>query len=525
MSERFRWLIRLIFCLVALASSAGCAAQESQLRAIDPSAVSVPPAQGLLALRIVSNNVRGAQNTGAAGGPLFFGSARLTLKSVPNGKTYKLDNKAGRSAGYALFLEPLPPGRYQVVEMTTQAGLYITGAPLDKQTAPFEIEADRITDLSALALIFAYATGTQGEFGIAQIVSMTPDDTTAALQSMNQDELKRLLAKPPLRPGTIVDPMTSMTVLMSGFDNASITAQAPMRDGQKIAFGRALGGISIWDPATQHWSSAGTGRSFPVRAVAFDTDGSLIVGMEAGLLLVQQRDGRYRRVAPPVPNAITLFIGRAATGEYLVVVEDRNTFVVASSPSLMPPAWTELRRIPIQRFMAPSTDTRLQFGLTREKLVVFSVTGGPGSEYTAHGFDLTTRAWDDVKITTSFGGLPRYTVFDGGTFATQNGGSVFNRAISWSDDWGRTWRNTRMESSHFFPTFRDKATIYVYSRSATGGTLSKSADGGATWTAMGPLPAGFTEMYVLPRPGYLLTASTSGFLYVSADDGKSWVMQ
>src|SRR5689334_12934525 len=75
---------------------ASCALQapESRLREADPTAVTVPPGQGLLVAHIAPGN-----SDEAAG---YLGAARIDLTSMPNDDRITIRSKSGRQANYVL---------------------------------------------------------------------------------------------------------------------------------------------------------------------------------------------------------------------------------------------------------------------------------------------------------------------------------------------------------------------------------------------------------------------------------------
>jgi hypothetical protein len=504
-----RWLGA--FCaLAAIAFALASCAPESALRAVDPTAVTVPQGQGLLVARVVFGTTTVPFSN--------LGRVTAQVRSVPDDHRTDMTSKSGRQASHAVFLEPLPPGRYRLVGMTADTGT--THAPLE--LAPFDIEAGRVTDLGGIALMFTAVGNTGATYRVAQMP--TPEDTDATLATMNAGEVQRLSRQPPLRPSLIASQINA-AIINDGLGGATITAGMPVRDGQRIAFGRTLGLVSLWEPTTQKWRNLWTGRSLPVQSIDLDGDGSPIVGMESGVLLAM-RQGKWTSITPPVPHAAVRFIGRAGNGEYLAMADDRNDFVVASSPSLQEPVWTELRRFPIDRNLNPGLDGSAQARLTKERLVVFHNPGGRFTSYTAHSFDLATRQWQAAAMEGYMNYAPRFDAFDGGTIVTI-GGTAITRALAWSDDWGSTWSRKPVAGFALYPAFRDTRTIYLRVGGLYGATsktfaLSKSEDGGASWVPMGDLPGECREIYALPKPGFLLAVTIAGNTYLSTDDGRSW---
>src|SRR5262245_13886119 len=97
-----------IFGAMASLTLGGCARSPAPQRARDPSSVTVPQGQGMIVARIASN---------VGSSPLFLQSTTLVLRSEPDGSTHRLQSKASPHSGSALFVSPLPPGKYQATEL------------------------------------------------------------------------------------------------------------------------------------------------------------------------------------------------------------------------------------------------------------------------------------------------------------------------------------------------------------------------------------------------------------------------
>jgi hypothetical protein len=496
---------------------AGCAMTQAQRAGLDPAKTVVPPGQGLVIARLVTNTTSA---------PIVLGNATLSVREVKGDKSYGygyvLENKAVPGATSALFFQALPPGHYQPIELVSGAGGITLTAPLEKLSKGFEVEADRVTDLGALVMVFESVGAFAGKYGMAHLAS--PDDSAAALKALPQDLSQRLTAQPPLRAGGSADSTANNLALREALSRASITSSSPLIEGKPMLFGRTLGLVSLWDPERQQWMHMHTGRSFAARATAISNDGTLLVGMDQGVMLARSGP-EWEVLPPPARNASILFIGQSVHGEYFVVAEDHSAFVVLSSETLAGP-WNELQRFAAGRFLNPSHNSRAQVALTPSRLAVIFSPGGT-SRAVLHTFDLATRQWESTELADT-----GYAIPADGQLVT-SGGTAFNPAMQWSTDWGKSFKRIPLENWSILPAFRDEQTIYVRRLEKMGlvsanesiTMLSRSRDGGATWEQMGELPKFMTQLYVMPRPGWLLATTMIGDLHVSSDDGRTWKRQ
>lgn len=500
--------------LVAAALLAGCAMPEAQRARLDPSNTQLAQGEGLLAARVVVN---------ISPSPLNLPAASMTVVPANGSATRSLINKAAAGGNTALFLEPLPPGRYRLSGLVSGMGNITIRAPLDKLLADFDVQAGRVTDLGAVVLAFTSAGFASGKYRVGSLAS--PQDTDAVLATLPADARERLLGEPPLRAANELDPRGNAGTLAIARALASITVQAGTGQGEPALFGRTLGMVSLWDPKREAWTTLDSGRSFSVRSVALARDGTLLAGMDEGVLAAHKA-GLWRTLPAPVPNASVLFVGQGAGGEYYALVESRTEFLVLSAPDPAGP-WAELRRLPMQRFLNPGHNSRAQAALAADRLALIYFPGGAASPE-MHTMVPATRQWD--KTVLAHDG-PFDILGDGAVVTTT--GTAFNRALQWSRDWGRTWVRTPLENWAQLPTFVDARTVYMsrldkigaFSAANTVMSLMKSQDGGATWTSMGELPKFSTRLYALPKPGWLLLSTQLGQLYSSSNDGKSWAPQ
>jgi len=202
-------------------------------------------------------------------------------------------------------------------------------APLHALAGEFDISADRVTDLGLIVMVFAnleretgFITAKTGRFVTAQEISER--DTAAVLSALPPEVRARLRTDDPLRPILQANADLNRRALAIAKAHAGIVSTSALVPGQPIAFGRMLGQILMWDPGTGRWRALDTGRNLNVLSVAFASDGSLLAGLEEGVVL-SSRGGEWRELAGPAGNGPVEFVGQARSVR----------------PGGAPPCWTK----------------------------------------------------------------------------------------------------------------------------------------------------------------------------------------
>jgi hypothetical protein len=473
----------------------GCAAAPR-----DPAKTEVAPGHGLLAARIVAHV------------PHLRIGLILTLRRLDRSGEVTLRSTHLPHARTAVFLEPLPPGRYRLDRVATFKG----NAPLSSLPGEFDISANRVTDLGLIVLVFASLEQEPGFFitktgRYVAVQERNARDTTAMLCALPPEVRARLRADEPLRPELQGNAQLNRRVLAAAKAHAGIVSQSALVPGQPVAFGRMLGQILAWDPGTEEGRAFDTGRSLNVLSVAFASDGSLLAGMEEGVVL-WHRGGEWRELARPGGNGPVEFVGQAPSGEYFALVRDPEGFRLLSARDPQS-AWSVARSFPVERAQA---------WLAAGKLVVIA---WPRDLAPAgiHVFDPATRQWSQRDGTID----DRYEVLhDGSIVATSRGYRALH--MRRSGGFGATeWRSTLMDETQN-ALFTDTTTVYRILLPQFGAErvqmIERSDDGGFTWARVGRVWRTGSGVWLsaLPKPRWLLSSSPVGELSVSRDDGASW---
>jgi hypothetical protein len=500
----------------ALALLAGCAMTDEQRAQLDPATTEVAPGQGLLAARVLIS-IRAS--------PLKSGYAILTL-SRPDGSRLSIRSKTTGRAEAAVFLEPLPPGRYELHEL----GDGQVWAPLKSLSGSFEVATGRVTDLGALVVVFSSIARRPGMFvsEVGRFVAAqasAPEDTAALLGSLPEHIRQPLLEREPLRPSIAEDPHVNGAALAYAKARAGIHSRSALVPGEPIAFGRALGQVGVWHPGTEALYALDTGRTLNVRSVAFARDGSLLAGMEEGVLMAF-RGGAWRTLPPPSGNAAIAFIGQADSGEYLVLAVGHRAARLLSQEGL-DAGWKLEREFPMGHHDAANA------ALGGGRLVVIVRDRSEGLP-AIHVLDLRTREWTSASPPAD-GALQ---VLRDGTLAATTREYMRGLRNFASRDFGQTWEALQTDKEGA-AVFFDARTVYLLwtekpafmqETVATTTWIERSRDGGRSWESVGslvrPFISGFslgaTGVYALPKPGWFLSSSATGELEVSPDEGSTW---
>jgi len=487
----------------AAAVLAGCAAPPR-----DPGKAEVAPGQGLLAARVTTQipdvPMRPHDRAGLVG-------AGLMVQNVDLKREYRMTRTASRETGTVGFLEPLPPGWYRLERVGTQRGT----ASLQSLPELFEVRADRVTDLGTIVLVFANLEVTQ-EAGFLStkvktgryiaVQAHNPPDTAAALRALTPEMRTRMRADEPLRAVVQPNEKLNRDALAFAKVNAGFVSKSMLAPNQKVAFGRKLGQILTWEPDADRWRVYDTGRTLNVTSVAFAGDGSLLAGMEEGVVLAQ-RDGAWRELAWTGGSGPVEFVGQAPSGEYFALVggPEEHKLVSASDPGTA--------RSMVQSF--PTTE-RARAWLVAGRIIVI-VWPHDLKPASIHVFDPATRQWSQREAPKE----DEYEVLnDGAIVATSRRfDGVHMRRL---DGFGAAeWRTNAMDRT-ISAYFADATTAYRLRFGESGvREIERSADGGFTWTPVGQT-AQIGLLHPLPKPQWLLMSSPVGQLMLTQDGGAVW---
>ncbi|TDR79731.1 hypothetical protein DFP86_10795 [Paludibacterium purpuratum] len=488
----------------------GCAATT----AIDPTNAAVPAGHGLLVARILTNNPVV---------PIDFSHSTLSLKESQTGEKFEMSSKTTAGDAEALFFAALPSGHYQLTHLVAPQGGNTITAPLDELTKGFDITAGHVTDIGALVMAFDSVGPRSGSYRISVISN--ENDTKVILKMIPSNVLTNLSDTHPEQRDISLDPVSNQHELSLAKRRSAVIVQSQPVEGQTVAFGRALGIVSLWSPDTQQWKTLDTGSSFNVRSVSLLRDGTLLVGCEHGLVFNVGKNGEVRPITPPAEGTV-LFAGQGKDDEYLVVLRNKQVITISGSRGLAPANWHELKRFELE--YGNSLHSSVQTGIANDRLVLIVGALGFTASTTIHSMELGSHTWVDNPTDLTSLVVPTFSILGDGTLLTSSG-TAFTRKLHRSADFGKSWKSTPIENWMTTVIPRNLQTIYVpridhiglFEKDSTV-SLMKSDDGGNSWSPQGELPKFMTDLYVLPRMGWLAVKTQVGDLYLSSDDGKTW---
>jgi hypothetical protein len=438
--------------------------------------------------------------------PFALRGASVRLMSQPEKADWFISGSKTNNATTALFVRALPPGRYNTQELI-RAQLR---SPLPY--GQFEVRAGEITDLGAIVLVYHRLGAMSGQFRVAKLP--TPEDSDASIALLSPELRKQF---PRIQRVATGDTLTGADVdlVRTGKQHSTILSRSRYIPGRPIAFGRALGMVSVWDPTRKGWKHLDTGRSFGVHSVSFDNEGKLYAGLEEGVLLVHT-DAGWRKLPTPMKGATLLSFGQGPSGEFFSVVQDRAVQKVLTTTAPESGAWKEIHSLPMfaGTLGLPSP---VVASMSDGELVVIHYA----SNTTLNVLDLGSKSWQTIP-TSEY--LFVHSVLPDGLIVAF-GGTGFSPKLITSRDWGKSWTSKPMERGSTVGAFRSAAIAYVGNVDGQTTQIRMSRNGGDTWEEMGSIPTGVQQLHVLPEAGWLIATNLVNNLYVSADDGKTWRLE
>ncbi|HTO52562.1 MAG TPA: hypothetical protein VMR50_04175 [Myxococcota bacterium] len=508
-----RGWIALLLGVVAL----GCATQpvltpDSRFAAND----------GLVVLRVVSNLE-------------YPGWYRLTLKADGSTDSFQLNPVPYAVQGSYVFAALLPQGLYTPDQLLggRNEGSYVyqVTAPLTTQLGTFRVEPGRVTNLGTLV----YQPGTKldkqgSQFWVA--LDPTPAPARELLRAHYANLAEAVSGKPELGWASQRAVAERPAILSAARASARALNGAVVTPGNTVYAGGRLGQVFVGPELGSRWLRLDTGSVHELLCVLPLGDGRILAGGEEGLLVYSQDGGKaWRPVALAHPNEMVSYLAAAPDRTlYLVAESETDTVIYTSSDPAA--GWHELKRFgPLpegslwwgpqswkeKRTPSGATLRAQPYALTARALFVLR------QPKTIYRYDLQERRWDESDSAPA----PIFsieTTGDGYLFAIPVGGlKMFG-----SPDGGKTWQSREYFALHVPPAFADRDHGYMaalpYGLTQSWRTM-KTTDGGSSWTESGKLPANtYAERLVLDPSGKKLIALTpSHQLYVSSDDGQTWL--
>lgn len=274
-----RWGAGAIACALAL-MVAGCAAPPTKHSAL-PEAVAAD--QGVVSVKVI-----GVQ-------PLSAFNAKwqtLKLTEIASGRSAELRDTAPVSAGYSLFMGPLPPGKYSV------RGFHSDGvAPGAFGVLPALIIMSLTSDSQSLGSQLGNFTVRPGVLtNLGVVVSALPEDKNGStkvavmadekglastLEDVEPQSRARLKAMPVAGWDHAPDPTASTKALDIVRTHARNVSAMEVLDGGRLAIGSALGMVHVRDPDGQ-WTSMSTGSLDNITSVRAMPGNGLLAGTDSG---------------------------------------------------------------------------------------------------------------------------------------------------------------------------------------------------------------------------------------------------
>lgn len=443
----------------------------------------------------------------------------VILKESKSGARVQLDDFAEWGAKGSLFFGRIPEGEYEVERLESiapgGAGLLLTLLASDFQTihdrlGTFPVRQGTLTNLGTMVLApgdeaakparIEYLAGQLGRRDVAEHLQRRTGQTLTLPQipgrQAGADEDKALVRARAL-----------MSALSPGHD----------------AMGAALfGGASLGQIVSR--DARGIWQTFPLELlddVIYARrlgDGTLLAGLTQGRYAVRKAD-RWRVYALPEKEGFVDFIDVTRDGGAVFAVSTQRKTVILHKKALEDEA-AEIRTLASMDFLLVPTG-RLAHSF--EDRVVF-VQNHLGISRTADFIVVDKSTFDVRTEKRDFWVNGVQQLQDGALFISrQNAMSYF---VSLSEDKGATWRHGDT-AGPLFTYFIDRNRGYglELSRGAFSAsvTLTKTSDGGKTWTKTGtPLTRDVVDRILYAASDGEVIISAGFEIYSTKNDGATW---
>jgi hypothetical protein len=519
-----RWGAGAITCALAL-MVAGCAAPPMKHSAL-PEALAAD--QGVVSVKVI-----GVQ-------PLSAFNAKwrtLKLTEVSTGRGAELRDTAPVSAGYSLFLGPLPPGQYSV------SGFHSDGvAPGAFGVLPALIIMGMTSDSQSIGSQlgnFTVRPGTLTNLGV--VVSALPEDKnaslkvavmadekglTSTLEDVEPQSRARLKAMPASGWDHAPDPTASAKALDIVRGHARNVSAMEVLEGGRIAIGSALGMVHVRGTAGQ-WTSMSTGSLDNITSVRAMPGNGLFAGTDSGRYHVWNAEQGIWRSHEAAIGERVVSMERLGEAGYAILTQSLQ----ASSIGLAGRNRVILKK-ELNSPEPPNTLLDLEGGSATGRLPMFFDGKSLLVVFNHVGFSRTGDVYR-VDPATLQHKLEKVDHWTQGFYRLGDGLLVRERmnGLSLYSDFsldGVAWSRNEA-SGPIAMHFSNRERGYGVAVTSTGWSgvtlaLNKTVDGGKLWTKVGT-PVEATGAATVRVVGDTVFVFTGKQLLSTRDDGSTWVVE
>ncbi len=478
--------------------------------------VRLAPGQGMVMMRIILNRPLSAQTTKWS---------MFDVIDVASGQKYTLEDlyDEGHLATYVMSL---PPGEYRADRMrvgSRWADLadhgYATFPP--EGAWRFKVEAGRMTNLGTALFFTPYGPDSHEHGELKYDVLHVVDDTLPQRDAFlfHPDDYPALLSKA-LGWTSLPRDMTAaqLPAALKRFSQA-LSQPALARDGGML-FGENFGQIA-WRHPGGSWSWDDTGTIETILSASEAPDGTRWAAAEGSILLHRDSPGNWRRVPVDLEDARPCLLHTLDDGSLITVWEQFMKITALRFRPGATPEWTR------------EWEMAEPWGKVKKYMGLCKALQSPGGAVAERTFTLLFEskikqfAWlrspNEPWVQQADGPFGLGIMPDGELSSFS--GHV-NQVFQLSADGGKTWvphgKGSKGLSFAQFRTMEDGFSTWTYGDERAGfWRLFHTRDGGKNWAEDGRIPP-LTDWFLVLSGHELLARTTEGWLYTSADDGKTW---
>lgn len=492
--------MRLLYA-VLITLVAGCAqvVEVREPRITDPS-------EGALLLRVLPN---------MAVAPLMTNSHQIVVERIVKPPAaeklyYRVNGKLDATSRTAIFAASLPPGDYQIAQVSAFRCTVVcmsTWVEPGAQFSHFTIQSGRLTDLGAMVQMLL----TSDSVILSHDQHPDPSLTTNILQTSLPD-LAPLLDKPtlswndaPLIQESIGKGFELSKRYSYGLESVSATGD------DRFIYGSANGVVYSWTPG-QKPVPHDIGNRVSIESTLVTPNGSWLAGGELGVLKQSDDGGQtWRSMRGNLPFAVVMSL------------TSWNDQVIA----------TILRHQEISLYMAAQGSDMWKL-LARHKMNISLLTDLPAMPIESHLFEdtlFTTIPGRQLAVMDLDSGNAQVRDLPGAvqSFGVSPNGLIRCRCVPFalfayeSSDRGKTWQDASNSRSMNLPVFRDTQHGIAFEGGPFGpNRMHYTEDGGKTWSETTQMPTIFTQLFYSQDGKTAYAGSPDGIFWRSTDDGRHW---